>query len=70
MADIKVGARVKLYHTTDPYTKCRRGDMGIVIFINSLGTAHVRFDNGELLCLIKNIDSYEAVEETVKVKEN
>ena len=67
MAEIKVGGRVRLYHTTDPFTKCRRGDMGTVKAIDGLGIVHTRFDNGEELSLLKNIDSFEGIEETLPV---
>ena len=67
MAEIKVGGRVKLYYTSDPYTKCRRGDMGTVKAIDGLGTVHTQFDNGELLGLLKAIDSFERVEESLPV---
>jgi len=52
----KVGDRVKLIHTRDPYTKLESGARGTVKFIDSLGTIHVQWDNGPNLGMIPGED--------------
>jgi hypothetical protein len=47
------GARVRLVHCADPHTRLVPGDLGTVTLIDSLGTVHVRWDNGSQLGLVE-----------------
>ena len=57
-----VGKRVRLIHTSDPYTKLRSGDEGVVVFVDDLGTVDVKWDCGSRLGLIPREDSWEWIE--------
>ena len=50
--------RVRLISTTDPYTTLRTGDEGTVVFIDDLGTVHVKWDNGSSLGLVLGEDRW------------
>ena len=54
--------RVQLDHTTDPYTSLTRGDTGTVSFVDSLGTLHVKWDNGSTLGLVFGEDTWTVIE--------
>jgi Domain of unknown function (DUF4314) len=56
-----VGKRVRLEHTTDPYTKLRPGDEGVVDFIDDAGTIFVRWDDGSGLGLVLGEDRFAVV---------
>lgn len=56
---MRIGKRVRLLRTSDPYTTLTRGDMGTVDFIDDMGTVHVKWDNGSSLGLIPREDSWE-----------
>ena len=58
---LKVGKRVRLVRTSDPYTRLSPGDEGVVTSVDSLGTLHVSWDNGSSLGLIYMEDDYEVV---------
>lgn len=49
---ILLGKRVRLDHTSDPYTNLRAGDLGTVQRIDDMGTVHVKWDSGSSLGLI------------------
>jgi hypothetical protein len=53
-----VGKRVRLEHTTDPYTELRSGDEGVVNFIDDAGTIFVKWDRGSGLGLIPGEDRF------------
>lgn len=56
------GDRVRLIRTTDKHTKLQPGALGTVSFIDSLGTVHVRWDDGTRLGLVaESGDEWEAV---------
>lgn len=55
--DLK-GKRVVLIKMEDEYTKLKPGDEGTVKFVDDMGTIHVKWDNGENLGLIPNVDEY------------
>lgn len=57
--------RVRLIRMEDPYTKLKSGDMGTIMGKDSLGQILVKWDNGESLHLIPEIDEYDIVEEKV-----
>lgn len=52
------GKRVRLVYCSDPYTKLRNGDEGIVESIDDMGTLHVKWDNGSSLGLIQGEDTW------------
>lgn len=55
------GSRVRLVHTSDPYTDLRPGDEGEVRFIDAMGTLHCKWDNGSSLGLIPCQDAWEII---------
>jgi hypothetical protein len=63
---IGVGARVRLIHSDDPYTKLEPGDEGIVTSITPLPESlggnkqlWIDWDSGSTLALIEDEDLYE-----------
>ena len=52
MTEILIGKRVRFMRSSDPYTKLKWGDEGIVTTIDSLGTVHIKWDNGSNLGMI------------------
>lgn len=61
--DTKVGDRVELVSTTDPYTSLKPGDQGTVFSIDSLGTVHIKWDNGSNLGLVPGVDEWRVIKE-------
>lgn len=59
----KIGQRVRLVYTSDPYTKLTPGTEGTVVFIDDLGTVDVKWDDGSHLGMIPGEDRWEAVSE-------
>lgn len=53
------GLRVRLVHTSDPFTRLKPGDIGTVSFIDALGTVHVNWDSGSTLGLVPGEDVWE-----------
>jgi len=45
--------RVELVHTADQYSRLQPGDLGTVSMTDSLGTVHVKWDNGSNLGMIE-----------------
>lgn len=56
-----IGTRVKLVSTTDPYTKLKTGDEGIIDHFDDIGTMFVQWDDGSNLGLIEGEDRWAAV---------
>jgi len=62
-----IGKRIKLLHTSDPYTKLKPGDIGTVIDVHTVRLPKpftqiwVKWDSGSNLALIAGEDSYEVV---------
>lgn len=52
------GRRVRLLSLHDPHTRLRAGAVGTVSLVDSMGTLHVRWDNGINLGLIPNVDEW------------
>lgn len=52
---------MELDHTSDPYTRLRPGARGTVLFLDSLGSIHVRWDQGATLGLIIGVDRWHYV---------
>lgn len=59
----QVGDRVVLDSTSDPYTKLAPGTKGTVVFVDSLDTVHVHWDDGARLGLVYGEDSWHAAED-------
>ena len=59
LASNAVGQRVRLVHTSDPYTRLQRGDEGVVEFVDDIGTLFVKRDNGSNLGLVWGEDDWE-----------
>jgi len=59
----KIGDRVKLVFCSDPYTKIPSGTLGTIQIIDSLGTIHVKWDNGAHLGLVPGEDQWVKVEQ-------
>jgi hypothetical protein len=57
----KQGARVKFLGTSDQFTTMPIGTEGTVSYVDSLGTLHVKWDNGSRLGLIPGEDQYEVI---------
>lgn len=47
------GDRVELVNVNDPYTLLAPGTQGTVQSVDSLGTVHVKWDNGSYLGMIE-----------------
>lgn len=54
-----VGERIRLLETSDPYTKLRSGDTGIVTGVSADGALFVQWDSGSNLKLIPGADKFE-----------
>lgn len=54
-----IGKRVTLLRTSDPYTKLKAGDEGVVDCIDDMGTVFVKWDNGSSLGLIEGEDLWQ-----------
>jgi hypothetical protein len=53
-----VGRRVELVMTSDEWTDLSAGEHGTVELVDSLGTLHVRWDNGSTLGLVPGVDRW------------
>ena len=58
---MKEGDRIELLHTDDPHTDLKAGDLGLVSFVDAMGTVHVDWDNGSNLGLIPGVDHFRPV---------
>ena len=52
------GTRVEMVRVDDPYTKVKSGTQGTVMFVDSVGTIHVKWDDGSTLGLVHNVDKF------------
>jgi hypothetical protein len=59
----KQGDRVRLLATSDAHVELKRGALGTVEFVDSMGTVHVRWDSGVTLGLVADEDSFELVDD-------
>jgi len=55
------GQRIRLVYTSDEYTRLRPGALGTVVLEDSLGTVHVKWDEGSSLGLVPGEDVWEVV---------
>lgn len=58
MTTISSGTRIRFVSSSDPYTALSHGDEGTVEDVDSLGTIHVRWDNGSTLGMIPGEDRF------------
>jgi len=58
----QIGAQVMLLRMSDPYTKLKSGDKGIVDCVDDMGTIFVNWDNGETLGVVYGEDACAVVE--------
>ena len=64
MANELVGKRIMFVRSSDPYTKLKFGDEGVVTSVDSLGTVHTKWDNGSGLGMIESEgDSFQIIQE-------
>lgn len=56
------GKRVRLIKMLDDYTKLKEGDEGTIQYTDDIGTIHVKWDNGEHLGLIPDVDEYQILD--------
>ena len=54
-----IGKRVRLIHTSDPYTKLTMGSEGVVDWVDDTGTVSVKWADGSSLGLVRGEDSWE-----------
>lgn len=54
-----IGKRVRLIRTSDPYTTLESGALGLVSWVDDIGTVFVDWDCGSSLGLIRGEDSWE-----------
>lgn len=57
------GERVELEFTSDEFTSIKPGTRGKVTFVDSLGTVHVKWDDGHMLGLVPGHDRWKVVNE-------
>ena len=60
--DPRVGRRVELVFTSDPYTNLEQGDQGTIQFVDDRGTLFVKWDEGSNLGLITGEDEWKYVD--------
>ena len=65
----KLGKRIKLIHTNDPYTHLKQGDLGTITDVTELPAdmggnkqIWVRWDSGSSLAMIEGLDQYEILD--------
>lgn len=64
------GTRIKLLKDMDDSQPIKAGEMGTVDFIDSMGSLHMRWDNGRSLAIIPDVDKFEVLEQPEKTYEN
>ena len=57
------GTRLELISMEDPYSPIESGTKGTVVFVDDMGTIHMRWDNGRTLGLVPTEDSFRKIEE-------
>lgn len=56
------GKRVRLNHTSDPYTRMCSGEMGTISCVDDIGTIFVNWDCGSRLGMVFGEDSISIIE--------
>ena len=55
------GTRIELISMEDPYAPIEAGTQGTVVFVDDMGTIHMKWDNGRTLGLIPSEDSFKKI---------
>ena len=55
------GDRVRLVYTNDEFTRLQPGAVGTVTMVDSLGTEHVKWDDGGSLGLVPGVDEWQVL---------
>jgi hypothetical protein len=63
------GTRVRFVYSSDPYTRLASGTLGTVVFVDDLGTVHVKWDDGSGLGLVPSEDIWAVVEPPTNLSE-
>lgn len=63
-----IGTKIKLLQDMDDIQPIKAGQIGIVEYIDSEGSLHMRWDNGSGLAIIPEIDKFEVMEYPEKIK--
>lgn len=61
--DRMIGRRVECVRMTGDSRSVPAGVQGTVVFVDDIGTIHVKWDNGSTLGLIPGLDSYKLLSE-------
>lgn len=56
------GCRVRLISMGEDPCPVESGAVGTVFYIDSIGSIHVKWDNGRSLALIPGVDAFEVIE--------
>ena len=64
-ARFKIGSRVELISMSDPYTKLKPGDQGIVTFVDDCGSVFCAWSNGEGLAAIYGEDQIKLISDPI-----
>lgn len=59
--DYPVGTKLKLLSMQDPHSPVPSGTEGEVVYIDSIGTLKMKWDNGRTLGIIVSEDSFEVI---------
>ena len=55
------GTRIRLNHMSDPWSPVPEGTEGTVDHVDSIGTIHMKWDNGRSLGLVPGEDSFSVI---------
>lgn len=64
------GTRVQLDSMGDDPNPVPKGSKGVVSFVDDCGTVFVNFDNGRLLGICPEVDSFHKITEQTEVQDN
>ena len=56
------GTKIYINSMNDNSNSVERGSIGEVLMVDNLGTIHCRFDNGRMLDVVPNVDSFRKIE--------
>jgi len=60
--EVLKGKRIELIYCADEHTNLKPGNKGTILFVDDTGTIHPQWDNGSMLGLVPNVDSYKLIE--------
>ena len=64
------GTRVQLDCMGDDPCPVEPGAVGTVVAVDDIGTVHVNFDNGRLLGICPEVDSFHKITEQTEIQDN